>query len=393
MKTRAFFILMLTFTLASCATDEWVEMAPAYTYDFDQSETHPRHSQYTNLVFNLTSRGVPGVLMAIDEPDQVLWLGAGGYSSLKTRTPMWSSNQTRVGSTVKTFTAVTILQLAEEGKVELDAPLSRYLSGSVLKGIDNAGQATVRQLLQHSSGIFNYIQDLKFQTASLNDLVKEWTAEELLDYARGKKAYFAPGTDCRYSNTGYILLGKIIEKVCNRPFYEEFHDRFFSPLGMHETQFASTDPIPSQLVRGYVDFFSTMKLLESTRYSGWDYHTADGGLISNPYNLTLFMRALMQGQLLNAQSMAEMMNWKTASEQDEEFYRIDYGLGIFRYHTPNGIWLGHSGDAIGYYAVFLYHPQTETSVSWATNGNYGKLDELISSKKAFDGILQTIVPE
>lgn len=382
-------ITLLTF--ASCTKDKVVEMNTEYTYTFDRSSENPKNQDYKSLVASMVGRGVPGLLMSIDTPQDGLWLGAGGYSCLATKTPILSNDLTRVGSTVKSFTAVTILQLQEQGRLSLDDKISKYLPQSMLKDIANADQATIRQLLQHSSGIFNYIQDLRFQTASMNDLIKEWSADELLKYARNANPYFAPGTDCRYSNTGYILLGKIIESICQRPFYEEFKDRIFLPLAMNETSFASKDPVPAKLVRGYVDFFSTMKLINSTYYSGWDYHTADGGLISNPYNLTIFVKGLFDGTLLSDASLSEMLSWQTPSEQDPMYYKMHYGLGIFRYDTDKGPVYGHSGDAIGYYAIMLYHPESGSIISWATNGNYGKLDELISSKATIDNILNTVI--
>ncbi len=391
MKKLIYIALATAVALAGCAEDKPVEMNTEYTYDFDDSASNPHNAEYSQLVADMVDAGVPGVMMAIYTPADGLWLGAGGYSSLKTRTPMLSNDVTRVGSTVKMFTAVTVMQLAEEGKVDLDARISEYLPEDILHKIDNADKATVRQLLQHNSGIFNYIQALTFQTASINDLVKEWYPDELLDYARGKKAYFATGKDCRYSNTGYVLLGEIISRVCGRPFYEEFEERIIIPLGLNETQFASTDPIPDKLVRGYVDFFSNMKLMESTYYSGWDYHTADGGLLSNPYNLVLFMRGVFEGGLVSAGSLGEMLDWQFPKENDPAFFRMGYGLGVFRYETDNGYWYGHSGDAIGYYATMMYHPGSGSAVSWAVNGNYGKLDRYQSSKEVMQNIFDTVV--
>ena len=96
--------------------------------------------------------------------------------------------------------------------------------------------------MQHSSGIYNYIQNLQFQTASLNDLIRQWKPEELLNFARNKPAYFSPGTDVSYSNTNYKLLGMIIANVEGKPFYEVFKEKIFDPLGLTMTVFAATVP-------------------------------------------------------------------------------------------------------------------------------------------------------
>lgn len=177
--------------------------------------------------------------------------------------------------------------------------------------IENANQASIRQLLQHSSGIYNYIQNPKFQTASLNDLIEEWTAAELLKYAYHKSAYFEPGENVTYSNTNYILLGLLIEKIEDKPIYQVFNEKIINPLGLTSTSFAGENPIPDGTVRGYIDLYSNLNVIESTYYSGWDYYTADGGLISNPYDMNVFFRALMNGQIIQNASLNQMLDWKT----------------------------------------------------------------------------------
>ena len=256
--------------------------------------------------------------------------------------------------------------------------------------IENADEATIRQLLQHSSGIYNYIQNLVFQTASTNDLIREWKPEDLLEYAYHKNAYFPPGDDVAYSNTNYIMLGMLIEKIEGKPFYDVFEEKLFLPLGLTLTKFAAEDPVPDGIVRGYIDLYSNLQVLESTYFSGWDYYTADGGLISNPYDMNRFFLELMRGHIINANSLNEMQTWITPKEQDTEFFPIQYGLGIFRIETPQGIAYMHSGDAIGYYANMLYFPDDSTTIVYAVNSNYGKIDQFVSTQSAIENILETV---
>jgi D-alanyl-D-alanine carboxypeptidase len=375
---------------ASCRKGE--NIAPSfYTCHFpfaDSSSGNPDNGKYNSLLKYLTSGGVPGVTMSVYHPDQGLWLGAGGMADLHNRVNMQSCNISRVGSTVKMFTAATVLLLQEEGKLDIDDKISDYLEGDVIDKIENAGIATIRQLLQHSSGIFNYIQSTQFQTASLNDLIREWSAEDLLKYAYHKSAYFQPGEDVRYSNTNYILLGMLISKVEGKPFYKVFEEKLFEPLGLTLTSFAAEDPVPDGIVRGYIDMYSNLQVIESTYFSGWDYYSADGGLISNPCDLNNFFRSLMNGKVLNSASMAEMLTWQAPKDQDPEFFDIWYGLGIFKMDTPQGIAYSHGGDAIGYYCNMFYFPDDGTTLVYASNGNYGKIDEYLSTKTAVEYILQ-----
>lgn len=388
-KTNLLDFILVLLLLSSCNIVE--DVTPEFyncSFNFaDSSASNPNINNYQSLLNSMTSSGVVGVTMSIYHPQTGMWMGASGKADLHNNIDMQPCNISRVGSTVKMFTATTVLKLAEEGKLNLDDKISSYLKGDVINKIENADKATIRQLLQHSSGIYNYIQNLKFQTASLNDLIREWKPEELLKYAYNQKPYFPPGEDVNYSNTGYILLGLLIEEIEGKPFYSVFNEKLFAPLDLTMTKFAADDPIPHGIVRGYVDLYSKLQVTESTYFSGWDYYTADGGLISNPYDLSVFFRALMEGQILSPNSLSEMLTWKTPKVSDPDFFPISYGLGIFKIETDRGVVYMHSGDAVGYYANMLYLPADNTTIIYAVNSNYGKIDQFVSTKNAIEKIL------
>jgi D-alanyl-D-alanine carboxypeptidase len=392
-KNNILVIFSCLFFIVSCKEDKIIEPS-FYDCNFAFSDTSALNfndKKYQGLLDEITGSGVPGILMCIFKPTDGLWIGASGNSDLKNNTCLKSCNITRTGSTVKSFTAVTILKLVEEGKLSLDDKASDYLSALTVKNIENADIATIRQLLNHSSGIYNYIQNLQFQTASLNDLIKEWQPDELLKYARNKSAYFKPGQDVNYSNTNYILLGKIIETIEGKPFYEVFKDKLFIPLNLTLTSFAATDHVPDGIIRGYVDIYSNLNVTDATYYSGWDYYTADGGLISNPYDLFVFLKSIMDEEIISSSSYEEMTKWIMPKNQDPEFFDIYYGLGLFKMDTPYGEAYFHSGDAIGYYAIMLYLPGQKTYIVWAVNGNYGKIDNFTMTREAIEKIIGTIL--
>lgn len=389
---RLFISISFLIALVSCEKSNTID--PAFyscslSYS-DSSFSNPNNQIYQDHLDQMTNQGVVGITMSVYTPNKGMWLGTSGKADLRNDVPLHPCNITRVGSTVKLFTATLILKLAEEDKLDLDKPLSDYITGKSIHEIENAEQASIRQLLQHSSGIYNYIQNLKFQTASLNDLVKEWTAEELLRYAEKKPAYFEPGSDVKYSNTNYILLGLLIEKIEGKPLYQVFDEKLFFPLGLESTTFAGKNPVPRGIIRGYVDLYSNLQIIESTYFSGWDYYTADGGLISNPYDMNVFFRALMNGQIINQGSLSQMLDWKTPKKTDAAFYDISYGLGIFKMETEKGTAYFHSGDAIGYYANMLYFPSDGTTLVYAVNSNYGKIDAKVSTKEAIGRIIQVV---
>jgi D-alanyl-D-alanine carboxypeptidase len=387
MKILSMIFLAATLSFFSCKKDNKPVIQTGCLNPLPDSarSTHPKTARLQQLMDSLTRKIVPGFSLAVHEPGKGWFTGSSGYSNIAAKKNFLPCQISRAGSIVKVLTSVSVLQLVEQGKIDLDKRLAEYLSPDVLHDIENADQATVRQLLNHSSGMYNYILDPQFQLANLNDLTKTWEPGELLSYARNRKAYFKPGNGLKYSNTGYILLGMLIEKVSGLHFSRYFQQYIFQPLNLKHTRFDINNPVPDDLARGYVDWYNTGKPFESTFYNGWDYYTADGGLQSIPLDLCLFMKALFGGTLLNASSLNSMLG--SIPSPTDDFFPIEYGLGIFRIQTPYGVAWFHSGDAIGYFGTVLYFPATGTTISWMANGNYGSIDPLINSKEAFERIL------
>ena len=390
-------VLFLSFAVTVTACEQDVAQPLQYysctATAMEQNADHPLAPALTAFMADRIGSGIPGMLFTVHDPVFGTWSGAAGKAELIGGVDMEVCQITRVGSTVKTFTAVAILQLWEEGRIDLDAPVRDFLSADTLDGLTNAENATVRQLLQHSAGINNYIRSAKFQTASLNDLTRVWQPAELLEYSRGVAPQFPIGTDVDYSNTGYILLGMIIEEVTGMPFYRYFEQRIFEPYQLNFTQFAAEDPVPDGIVRGYIDLYDNGQLIEATDYSGWDYFTADGGLISNPYDLNRFMRLLFTGQIIGEEALDQMITFIYPKEEDPELFRTGYGLGIFSLDTEFGPAYLHSGDAIGYFASMAYFPEHDVTVSWAANGNYGTLDDLQQSRETMQEIFRSVLAE
>jgi len=385
-------LLILVFIVQACQMDE---IHPQNYYAcstdiIDSSLNHPKNNRLHTLMNSIVRSGAPGIQFSVHDSNG-FWNGTSGLADLASNIELTPCNITRVGSTVKTFTAVTILLLQEEGFLKINEPITNYLSANQIKGLKNAKKSTIEQLLKHSSGIYNYIQSAQFQTASLNDLTKVWQPDDLLDYARGQDAYFSPGENVLYSNTNYILLGMIIEKVTGKPFYKAFQEMIFEPLDMEFTQFAAEDPVPDGIVRGYVDFYSNYNLINATNYSGWDYYTADGGLISNAYDLNVFLHALFNGQILTQESLRMMIDWQEPNDQSADGFHTAYGLGIFEIKTEFGPAYLHSGDAIGYFASMVHLPHQNVTLTWTVNANYGKIDQHTQSKETMENIFKIVL--
>ncbi|MFG6201043.1 serine hydrolase domain-containing protein [Nonomuraea sp. JJY05] len=291
--------------------------------------------------------GVTGVEAQVWTPSRRMSARA-GVADIRGNRSMPVDGYFRIASTTKSFVATVVLQLAAERKVSLDAGIEKYLPGLV-RGRGNDGRTiTVRQLLQHTSGLHDYANDL------FADLVdrKSWrkhrldrhSAEELVKMALRHKPQFKPGTRWAYSNTNYLLAGMIIKKVTGKSWDREVRERIAKPLGLRHTFNPTTPYLPKPHARAYVKFRPAESWTDTTVSRD---NFADGGLVSTITDLNRFFRALIGGQVLPAAQLAEMKKTVPADVPDIPGQR--YGLGLF--WTPltcgGGYW-GHGGDGAGH---------------------------------------------
>ncbi|GAB2948018.1 serine hydrolase domain-containing protein [Nonomuraea fastidiosa] len=254
----------------------------------------------------------------------------------------------RIGSNTKTFTAVTILQLVGEGKIKLDGPVEKYLPGLLRgKGIDGR-RITVRQLLQHTSGLPEYTDFLA--KGALPYQHRYFQPRDLLDMALKKKAQFAPGTKWSYTNTNYIVAGLIIEKVTGRPAAEEITKRTIKKIGLTHTYFPGVgeqkirDPHPTGYHRD-----DPAKPMTDVSVSDPSSAWTAGQMISTPSDLNRFFTALLDGKLLKPAQLKQM---RTTVKAPQLGPGGRYGLGLSAVKLSCGgtAW-GHGGAIPGYYTT------------------------------------------
>jgi D-alanyl-D-alanine carboxypeptidase len=274
-----------------------------------------------------------------------------GVARIGGTAPVSFDTQFRMGSNTKTFVAVVMLQLVDEGKLRLDDTVERWLPG-VVSGSGNDGtRITIRNLLQHTSGLHNYTADL-FSDYTVEDYYAtrfhHLEPGELVAIAMAHAPNFAPGTSWSYSNTNYILAGMIIEKVTGRDWPTEVRARIIAPLQLRHTLEPGDWPgLPAPHAEGYSVLAVGEPLVDVTLYN----HTwggAAGSLITTTDDLARFWRALQRGQLLSPASMAAMHETVEATEIQVAIPGARYGLGIFWTPTPCGGYWGHGGDTFGF---------------------------------------------
>ncbi|MFJ1791353.1 serine hydrolase domain-containing protein [Kitasatospora griseola] len=286
--------------------------------------------------------GAPAALATVKGRDgrTRTWTAGVGDAATGAKVPV--DGQVRIGSDTKTFTAVVVLQLVAEGKVGLDASVDSYLPGLVRgDGIDGRN-ITVRQLLQHTSGLPDYVDT----AGVLADPKRYFEPRELLDAALSKKAHFAPGAQWEYINTNYLLAGMIVQKVTGRPIGEEINKRVVDRIGLRHTYF----PAPGDMTireahpKGYQRAAdgSLRDYTELDPSWGW----AAGAMISTNTDVTRFYEALLGGRLLPAAQLAQMRATVPAELLGPG---VRYGLGLAsRPLSCGGLSWGHGGAIPGY---------------------------------------------
>jgi len=265
----------------------------------------------------------------------------------------------RVASITKMFTATIILQLQEEAMLKLDDRVTEHLSYQTLEGLHsdiNISKITIRDLLQHTSGIEDYVV-LDWVSILLENPQRFWQPEELLEHVRNYGSpHFAPGQGYYYSDTNYVLLGLIIEEILEIPLHEAYSERVFEPLNLHNTfleAYHSTDGY--DLAHGYYDQTDVTDWSTSSDWAG-------GGLISTTDDLSRFMRSLVQGEPFQHEETLEMMqSWRDLNATSA------YGLGIGKYRIGESTVIGHGGQGFGFNSGLYYYPEKDAIICLAVN--------------------------
>lgn len=370
---RAFVLL----SVAGCGrSTEPVGAPPTCLSPASASTEHPLGETLQAALDDAVADGLPGVGLAIRDGDGS-WEGGAGLADLGRSTPVETCHRTRIASVTKTFVAVTVLQLAEEGRLDLDASLASYLP-DVGRELPHANQITVRQLLDHTSGVRNFL-DVNMVVALVNDPSRTWTVQQCFEHAKGKTEAFLPGEEWGYSNTNYVLLGWIIEAVAGAPHEAVMAERLFEPLGLSDTSYVPDAFDFDGVVHGYFDLMGDGVLLDSTH----DYANLcvgpDGGIVSSARDVRTFYEHLFSARdLLQPDTLAQMTP-RVATGYDD-FPR--YGLGVESWVSEAGgaEAIGHGGHEFGY-RTFAYHFPTDdvTFVLWVNASSLQPTDSNIAA--------------
>lgn len=317
--------------------------------------------------FILNTPGLLGVSAAIMTPDGQLLSATEGNSNPWEGLPVTPAHRYRMASVSKVFTAALVLRLAEEGFFQLDDKLFGYLP---IPGLQYGENITIRQLLSHTAGVVDHLNSNDFWTG--NWMNRTWTNEDIFQYAVGHGALFPPGTGYAYSNTGFYILGALVEEVAQMPLAQAFEQYIFGPLGLENTIYDDFSdighPIPD--------------LARNAR--SYEYHLsavgAAGAIVATPSDIARFGRAVYGGGFLSTASIDAMTtDYGYAVGGDH------YGLGTRLWDDHNIIHHGHSGALMDYRTILMYVPAYDVCIALATNEPHANWYDLVN------GILVEVV--
>lgn len=301
---------------------------------------------------------IPGVILGVWQPGQPPLVKAYGARNVNLAAgtrgkPMKTGFYMRLGSETKTFTGTAVLQLVEAGRVGLEDPISKYV-----KGVPNGKAITVRELGEMRSGLADYTSNQTWLGEFLAAPEREWKPRELLAAAFALPPSFAPGARFEYTNTNFILLGLLVEKVSGERIGTYYKRHILRPLRMEHTVFPQGSEFPLPHPQGYTGQTATGQIGDSTGYSpSWAW--AAGAMISNLHDLRIWAKAVATGTLLSPAIQRQRERFIPATGLPP----VRYGFGLYE---VNG-WVGHDGEVPGYESLTLYLPARETTMVILTN--------------------------
>lgn len=302
-----------------------------------------------------------GVSASVLVPGEALWSGTSGISHGETAISPGMLFLT--SSITKTYAAATILQLSEEGALSLSDSLHSWLPS--YSNIDST--ITIRQLLDHTSGVFDYYEHPALFDSIMADPAREWAPEQTLMFVL--EPSFSPGSDWDYSNTNYILLGMIIEEATGSTVAEEFRSRFLTPLRLQETFMAVEEELGGTVAHGWYDIDGDEILddvIESMPMTAFmSIEWTAGAMFSSSRDLTRWTGALFSGEVVSQATLDDMLTFHPLSIPGSAYN--GYGLGVASFVVAGHQAYGHGGETPGYRSLMVYLPQSGVSIAVLMN--------------------------
>jgi D-alanyl-D-alanine carboxypeptidase len=328
---------------------------------------YSRAGALQSIMQRYTKEGMPGVSIAIYTEKEGWWAGAGGYSNVEKKLPMEICQLQYTQSVSKTYMAVAIMKLHEEGKIAFDVPVSRYLPAKYCKYIRGVEKITVRMLLNHTSGVAEYSTDPGLASQIIQHPLEYFSAEDCLRSISKEELGSTPGTKYEYRNTNYLLLSLIGDAITG-DHAAYIKKVIFKPLGLSNSYYGNDHAylrgLP--LTDSYWDILgvgrpANVSMLQQVNVASLK---GDDGIVCTPLDAVKFIKGLMEGKILSEASMKEMLTFVKDEKGNPK-----YGMGIFYFDLGGLVAYGHGGGGLGAGCALMYVPSQKTYLFLATNLN------------------------
>ena len=364
-------IVLFSLGLSSCIEELDYPVETCTFSILPGNDTNPNTTLYQEILDEAVIKGLPGVSVAIHTPEYGWWIGSAGVASLEEQKPLQPCNLFHSASLVKPMTATLILKLYEDGKLQLDDPISEYLPGSMVDRIPNGEAITIKHLLTHTSGLDNAFFDYKGNKAPI-DLFNNPDQYTSIDYMLENYLYDRPvladpGEEVIYSSNGFALLGMIIEEVSEMSFLDFFQQEISDPLGLTSTFHGSSPVFPDEipeLVNGYFEAYPG-QLQNCSDIDNLHDRIAIGyaGLISTPYEFARIYREILRGNILDPATV-ELIQSDERLWYDDIY--VSLGFLVIRQYEYGDAY-GHGGTYYGTSARSIYFPESDIGIAFLTN--------------------------
>lgn len=364
MKKLSYFIIIsaLIVSTSSCRKDLFQQpVTNCIDSNIPNNPNHPLKDSVDAIVNKYIGKGIPGIQVTIKN-NNGWYQTAKGYSSIESKKALEPCATSWLFSLTKAYTASLIMKEKENGKLNLDSPIINYLPLEVGKNIKGSDKISVRMLMNHSSGLINFTELPVYMVRQFNNPADQPSIQEMIEMLYNKELQSEPGTSYSYSNSNYLLLYLILEKVSGKTYRDLLYTEIFQPLNLQHTYYdLGKDQINTLGFPNY--YFDRYAKDQLENVTLWNHYLANasyswGGIAATPTDAILFYEALMQGRVVSNASLQEMTTWFQGQGSDEP----NYGLGIeyWQFKPGSTPQRGHEGDGLGNSTMILYVPDNNT---------------------------------
>ena len=350
---------------------------PTSTVGLDEAtRAHLQRAFELSFATEIAGTQTPGAVALVEVGDAE-WVSTLGVADVASQEPMTPDRKFRIASVTKTFVATAILQLVDEGQLALADPLERFVSG-----IADGATTTVRDLLAMSSGVWSFTSDEALIARFDADPMLPWTVDDTIDLVREHDADFAPGDEVAYSDSNYVLLGRILEDVTGRPIREVIEERVLEPLGLTETEFPADDEpgVPAPAAVGYLPTDGELRPVTDINPT---FAWAAGAMTSTASDLARWAAELTDGSLLSPELQEQRLQARQFTGVD-----VDYGYGLGVMNTKD--MYGHDGGIVGSGVIAMRYPAEDATFVVLVNSG-SNFDN--ASIDIFNALLGELFPE